>query len=347
MKKWSDYKWVQLGVGKTEDVLKTLSENPKGSVIATWDGLSIKSDMDLDAYTFDAVASDDSLDRWHEVIRQDGWNLKDYHKNPVILWGHQHDLPAIGRSLETKVEDGKLIIRPQLAVEEYPLAATIWRLVKSRFIRAISVGFMVEEWETESEDYPDAELVFTKQSLLENSIVNVPCNPNALIDDVKSLQADIYVMQALGILSMAVPKFDEGKKLDEDVEWDGDKAESSLKTWAGGPDKDKMDWAKYARGFGWYDSEEKESFGSYKLPHHIIEEGDFCTPWSGVSAAMGALLGARGGVKIPDDERETVYNHLVKHYKQYDKEPPEFKAISEIDYKEVLARLDEIKTLLR
>lgn len=43
---------------------------------------------------------------------------------------------------------------------------------------------------------------------------------------------------------------------------------------------------------------------------------------------MNALLGGRGGVDIPADEREAVYRHLVGHYKQFDKEPPDFKVAS-------------------
>jgi hypothetical protein len=48
----------------------------------------------------------------------------------------------------------------------------------------------------------------------------------------------------------------------------------------------------------------------------------------GVQAAMSALLGGRGGVDMPDDERRGVYNHLAKHYREFDKEPPEFRAVN-------------------
>ena len=73
----------------------------------------------------------------------------------------------------------------------------------------------------------------------------------------------------------------------------------------------------------WVDSEEPDVKGSYKLPHHKAD--GHAVVWRAVSAAMGALLGARGGVDIPDGDRKGVYNHLVKHYIQFDKIPPEFK----------------------
>ena len=68
-----------------------------------------------------------------------------------------------------------------------------------------------------------------------------------------------------------------------------------------------------------------ENFGMVKLPHHrAATAGVGPAILRGVFAAMGALLGARGGVDIPSADRKGVYNHLVKHYRQYDREPPDF-----------------------
>ena len=83
----------------------------------------------------------------------------------------------------------------------------------------------------------------------------------------------------------------------------------------------------------WYDSENADVKSSYKLPHHKAK--GHSAVWRGVSAAMGALLGARGGVQIADSDKKGVYSHLKKHYGQFDKEAPEFK-----DYEE-----DELKKL--
>lgn len=46
--------------------------------------------------------------------------------------------------------------------------------------------------------------------------------------------------------------------------------------------------------------------------------------WNGVRSAMQVLLGARGGVNIPERDRKDVYLHLSKHYEEFDKDPPPF-----------------------
>ena len=73
----------------------------------------------------------------------------------------------------------------------------------------------------------------------------------------------------------------------------------------------------------WYDSENPDIKQSYKLPHHKAK--GHAVVWKGVAAAMAALMGARGGVAIPESDKKGVYNHLAKHYKQFDKEPPELR----------------------
>lgn len=82
----------------------------------------------------------------------------------------------------------------------------------------------------------------------------------------------------------------------------------------------------------WYDPP-GERKGDYKLPHH--RQSDKYTVWRGVTAAMAALLGARGGVDIPASDRRGVYNHLARHYRDFDEEPPEFRQYSDAELREM------------
>ena len=119
----------------------------------------------------------------------------------------------------------------------------------------------------------------------------------------------------------------ETPRASEDYAWDADAAEKRIRRWAGGPEKENIDWSKYRQAFAWYNESDPENFGSYKLPHHDIIDGKLKVVWRGVAAAMAALMGARGGVDIPTQDRRAVYNHLARHYRQFEREPPEFTEI--------------------
>jgi len=112
----------------------------------------------------------------------------------------------------------------------------------------------------------------------------------------------------------------------EEASWDAAAAEERLRRWAssdGSGKKETIDWTKYREAFAWYDADDADSFTAYKLPHHDIVNGRFSVVWRGVAAAMTALKGARGGVDIPLSDREAVYNHLARHYQEFEREMPE------------------------
>lgn len=78
--------------------------------------------------------------------------------------------------------------------------------------------------------------------------------------------------------------------------------------------------------FAWSPSGDTTTFrfSDMKLPHHAPGNGQIVL--RGVNAAMGALLGARGGVKIPTEDRRKVYNHLAAHIRSFDRVPPDFRS---------------------
>ena len=127
------------------------------------------------------IGSTDVIDRTGEVIEVEGWDLRNYKKNPVVLFGHDYRQPAIGRAQKVWIDDGKLKFRVEFApADVYPFADTIYKLYKNGFMKATSVGFKPIEWkfgEKPTEPYR----TFMKQELLEYSMVPVPANPEALI----------------------------------------------------------------------------------------------------------------------------------------------------------------------
>lgn len=103
-----------------------------------------------------------------------------------------------------------------------------------------------------------------------------------------------------------------------DQAWDADAA------WNQAKDEDD-----YRAMCAWVDPDADETTkGAYKLPHHE-GSGDHSVVFQGVSAAIGSLNGSRGGASIPAGDRQAVYNHLAKHYKQFPDAPdvPELKSM--------------------
>lgn len=157
------------------------------------------------------VMSDETVDRAGDIIRQN-WELRNYKRNPVILWGHalgfdsNADVP-IGRALDIAVSDGALIGKLQFAVDEYDKAATVFRLAKAGHVNAGSVGFrplkttFVEDpGEREKLGLGRYGVVFERSELLEFSLCAVPCNPNALQNSLKSgaiVSADAELYSAI------------------------------------------------------------------------------------------------------------------------------------------------------
>lgn len=131
------------------------------------------------------VASDESVDSYNSVISADGWDLERYEKNPVVLFGHASWSHPIGKG-RAYVEDKKLMLDVTFLGEDVnPLAERTLRILDEGLMGA-SVGFEPVEWEvdeareTGDEDWWNVPLKYTKQRLLEVSVVTLPANPNAL-----------------------------------------------------------------------------------------------------------------------------------------------------------------------
>lgn len=122
------------------------------------------------------VLSDDTPDRYGDVVEAKGWDLSWFKKNPIALFGHDNSFP-IGVWENVRVEGGKLIGRLKFA--EAGTSARIDELrslVQQKILRAVSVGFKP----VESEPNGKRGLRFLRQELLETSLVSVPANPAAL-----------------------------------------------------------------------------------------------------------------------------------------------------------------------
>ena len=143
---------------------------------------------------FMQVISDESVDRYQDIVRQDGLEFASYADNPVVLWHHNRkgfegtDNPPIGQTLklwtESKSLDSNFVKRSMSVLrfhDETALADEIYRLYRAGILRTNSIGFSPSQVELRRSD-DDKEVIgleFIKSDLREDSIVNIPANIGA------------------------------------------------------------------------------------------------------------------------------------------------------------------------
>lgn len=130
-------------------------------------------------YEFTASTSD--IDRDGEIIDAKGWDLKNFKKNPVIMYAHDYRTLPIGKASKVWISsDNKLKNTVEFPPEgTYEFADIVERLVDTGYLRTESVGFIPKQWEDGDGDKAPKR-TYIKQELLEISLVPVPSNPNAL-----------------------------------------------------------------------------------------------------------------------------------------------------------------------
>ena len=151
--------WEERAASKDSVVHKTHSEDVQG---------------------MEFVLSDETPDRMGDIITASGWVFENFNKNPIALFNHRADFP-IGRWENLRIEGtslrGRMIMAPagtSSRIDE------IRKLIDAGILRAVSVGFVDIESEPLSKKDPWSGRKFTKQELIETSLVSVPANPNAL-----------------------------------------------------------------------------------------------------------------------------------------------------------------------
>ena len=130
------------------------------------------------------MASTSEFDRAGDSISSDAWTkggLKNFEKNPIILFNHDYNRP-IGRATALKATSNGLEMEAKIS----KAAKDVVELVKDGVLGAFSVGFRVKDAdyveETDGLRIKDAEL-------FEVSVVSVPCNQTATFSLAKSFDS--------------------------------------------------------------------------------------------------------------------------------------------------------------
>lgn len=132
------------------------------------------------------ITSTEDQDRDGDIIEVAGWQIDNYMKNPVVLFGHDYTSLPVGKTVGIELDHGNKRMLQDIKFatrDEYEFADTVYRMCKAGYLNTTSVGFMGIEHEPmfdENKNYKGRR--YKKQELLETSIVPVPSNPGALVE---------------------------------------------------------------------------------------------------------------------------------------------------------------------
>jgi len=325
------------------------------------------SDNDDSDGRIDVRFTTNTIDRGRHKMSMEGMVADAIKNNPVFLWNHDMgamfgaSIPAIGTLdiKNLKVTNRAAEVPVQFDMED-EFAKQIYGKFKRKVLRAVSIGWRpleepITKRETDSkaedpEDLKDGDyLFFRKWEWFELSATNVPMNPETLaktgipqVDNIvtaymQGLQKQIENMFSKFDIPVIQPEYLRELKsvipykkmplAPKDQKWSLSAAEQNLIL--GTPPS----WSRYKSAHAWYDDNRPKTKSAYKLPHHKIIDGELKTVWKGVKSAMASLLGARGGAKIPEEDRKEVYEHLASHYINFNETVPEFKAYTDTELK--------------
>jgi HK97 family phage prohead protease len=140
----------------------------------------------------------ESPDRTGDIVRANGIDLENFVKNPVFLWNHNTDVPAIGRVLSvTRSENGLLFEVKFAPADINEFADMIFKSFIGGFLSAVSIGFIPKDMEPIFTN--DGRLVgidIIRSELLELSAVNIPAHQDALAASMDKKFADILTMES-------------------------------------------------------------------------------------------------------------------------------------------------------
>lgn len=296
--------------------------------------------------------SDDTVDRAGDSISADGWQIDGFMKNPVALWAHESSEPPIGRASNIGPAGGKFMGDIEfMPADMSPFADSIYRMVRGKFINAVSVGFLPIEWSFVNDKDRPFGMEFRKQELLEISVCPVPCNPNALVEArakgidtgplrewaERLLDGDGFAAIPRKLLAETfrlakTPASTRKKYLppkagekDGGADWkvgaNRDLPIDDSESWDGPAAEasifahaggDDFDPAKARGGFLIYDAAAPKLKGSYKLPFAHVVGGEMKAVKGGVRAAASRLPQTDASQSALDEARKVIDHYETR-----------------------------------
>jgi HK97 family phage prohead protease len=213
-----------------------------------------------------------------------------------LLWHHNVEDVPIGRSI-LKEDSNGLFNQAFLPKDDDFVKGRIIPQCKIGSIKNMSFGYKIKDFYRK-----DGKKYLTDIEIYEVSLVNIPSNTNSKILSIKTAVS-----------------FQDLPLADEDREWDKNAAIQRVRAFTG---SEENPTTNYKKAFLWYDKEEADLFGSYKLPIADVIDNTLKAVPRAIFAAAAAISGARNGVDIPEKDKKKIKNNINKYYKKMDRESP-------------------------
>ena len=274
---------------------------------------------DEDYYIFEGYGSTfGNIDRGLDVVQPGAFKetiIELMSANKVgklpVLWQHNQDMP-LGTYTELREDNHGLYVKGRLPKADTFVSGRVIPQMKAGSVATMSIGYNTVEHVMEA-----GVRLLQKLKLWEISLVTIPMNPLAEVTGIKA----------------AVP-YQDLPLAPREREWDSDAAIARVRPLLDSSDSPAEG---YRRAFLWYDADNSEDFGAYKLPIADVIDGGLTAIPRAIFAAAAALSGARGGVDIPEDDRAAVIANVERYYAKMDLESP-------FDQKSAV-RLDDLTVL--
>lgn len=249
---------------------------------------------DPDNFVFIGYASTfGNVDRGDDTILRGAFTESLTEMTPKLLWQHDHSEP-LGIFTEIFEDDIGLYVKGKMPKTDSFVRDRVMPQMKIGSINSMSIGFNIIKDEVDRET--DIRTI-VKVKLWEISLVSIPMDPKALIIEAKSL----FPFQDLPFAK------NEDGNIILDMSWNASDAIKRIESANGGS-------VPNSKAFLWHDKKDINDSSSYKLPIADIVSGQVVAIPKAIFAAAAALRGARGGVDIPENEREQVIKNVNKYY---------------------------------
>lgn len=212
-----------------------------------------------------------------------------------LYYNHKIDDVPIGRVVKCAEDKKGLRYEAELSKEDDFVVKRIAPAIKSRALKSNSFGFKVKQ----AEPRKGGGRLLKELDLWEISVVNNPCNSRANIEGIKGL---------VGFQDLWVDV--------KSTTWDAAAAMARVRAHFG----DDTDQFKSA--FLYVDEAKSADEWDARLMIADIVEGKLVANRVALYKANAALLGARGGVSLPEEAGEIVKSHIDRYFSRIGAEPP-------------------------